>query len=227
MSELASAYESAWKRVGGFVEGLTDDQLTTAVPATPGWRVRDVVAHMVGVAGDMTEGRFPMAGVDAWTAEQVAQRKDLPFEAVVEEWAQRVPPFLDAMNGPLAVAAGNFVADIVSHELDMRNALGMRDGRDTPELPLAFDLFVTMLSGGIDGNKLPALVLKADDREVVAGAGDPGATVTASAFELLRSISGRRTHDEIRALAWTGDPEPYLAVIAPYAPPATSLKETT
>ena len=39
-----------------------------------------------------------------------------------------------AVEGPIAGFAWVLVPDVVSHELDVRNALGRKDGRDTPEL---------------------------------------------------------------------------------------------
>lgn len=48
------------------------------------------------------------------------------------------------------------------------------------------------------------------------GTGEPVGSVTAEPYELFRILSGRRSAEVIRALPWTTDPEPYLAVIAPY-----------
>jgi len=39
---------------------------------------------------------------------------------------------------------------------------------------------------------------------------DPIASVRATSFELMRAIGGRRTKGEMRAMGWTGDPEPFL-----------------
>jgi hypothetical protein len=40
--------------------------------------------------------------------------------------------------------------------------------------------------------------------------------VTAEPFELARLLAGRRTLDEIRALHWAGDAEPYLPLMSAY-----------
>jgi hypothetical protein len=49
----------------------------------------------------------------------------------------------------------------------------------------------------------------------------------ASAFDLFRSFGGRRSLDQIRALDWRGDPEPFLTIFAdsPVRPRATALVE--
>ena len=44
-------------------------------------------------------------------------------------------------------------------------------------------------------------------------------------FELFRALSGRRTIEQVRALAWDGDPEPHLGLFAPYPMPASPLAE--
>jgi hypothetical protein len=49
--------------------------------------------------------------------------------------------------------------------------------------------------------------------------------VAADPFELFRALSGRRSLDQVRALAWVGDPEPYLELFAPYPMPASPLIE--
>ena len=70
------------------VAELADDELQALVPATPEWRVRDVLAHVVGLAADLNAQRFPAAddaGGSAWAAQQVAARRDLAVAAIVAE----------------------------------------------------------------------------------------------------------------------------------------------
>jgi hypothetical protein len=59
----------------------------------------------------------------------------------------------------------------------------------------------------------------------VEGTGAPAATLAGDPFELFRALSGRRSLDQVRALAWDGDPEPYLDLFAPYPMPASPLVE--
>jgi hypothetical protein len=51
----------------------------------------------------------------------------------------------------------------------------------------------------------PALRLVADQEEFLAGEGEPVATLSASTFELVMALSGRRSADQIRELDWDGD----------------------
>ncbi|MEB3035257.1 maleylpyruvate isomerase N-terminal domain-containing protein, partial [[Mycobacterium] nativiensis] len=45
---LDAIYRAARGRISTLATGLTADQLSLAVPATPGWSVHDVLAHLTG-----------------------------------------------------------------------------------------------------------------------------------------------------------------------------------
>lgn len=55
--------------------------------------------------------------------------------------------------------------------------------------------------------------------------GEPAVEVSGSAFELLRAFTGRRTVAQVRAMNWSGDPDPYLAVVSPYGMPESATAE--
>lgn len=46
-------YRNARGRIATLAGGLTDDQLRMPVPATPGWSVHEVLAHLTGGAADV------------------------------------------------------------------------------------------------------------------------------------------------------------------------------
>ena len=54
--------------------------------------------------------------------------------------------------------------------------------------------------------------------EVVAGDGDPTATVRTSRFEVVRAAVGRRSPDQIAAWDWDGEPDPTSIVLGRFAP---------
>ncbi|MGI8707100.1 MAG: hypothetical protein ACR2LG_02690 [Actinomycetota bacterium] len=39
-----------------------------------------------------------------------------------------------------------------------------------------------------------------------------------STFELFRALHGRRTVDQVRAMEWDGDPEPWMPVFFVFGP---------
>jgi hypothetical protein len=54
----ATAYAELRGRVAGLVDDVDPSALEQPAPATPGWRVRDVLAHMIGVTDDVVHGRL-------------------------------------------------------------------------------------------------------------------------------------------------------------------------
>jgi predicted ATP-grasp superfamily ATP-dependent carboligase len=70
---------------------------------------------------------------------------------------------------------------------------------------------------------LPSLRLSDGHKDWVLGSGPPAVTVTADRYELFRAITGRRSASAIRAYDWSGDPTPYLPIIAPYPLPADQV----
>jgi hypothetical protein len=74
---------------------------------------------------------------------------------------------------------------------------------------------------------LPVLRIETPRRHWTSGSGEPAAMVlTAGIHDLYRSLTGRRTHDQITALSWTGDPEPWLPAFTrgPFRPPARPVE---
>ena len=56
--DYAVIYRSVRLRAADLVRNLPADVLVRDVPATPGWRVRDVVAHLAGGAADVLAGNL-------------------------------------------------------------------------------------------------------------------------------------------------------------------------
>ena len=122
---LAAAYQETYKAIGGILDALSDGQLATVIPACPAWTVRDLVAHMTGTAADAITARFPLvnahgpwaerqAVIDAFTAEQVAARKDMTIDEVRGEWAGHVPVLVNMLRGAQPFPPGS----IPDHQLD-------------------------------------------------------------------------------------------------------------
>ena len=68
MAEASSAYRGGRERISEIASDTPDEALSRTVPACPDWTVRDLLAHMVGVAEDFAAGNFENAGSDEWTA---------------------------------------------------------------------------------------------------------------------------------------------------------------
>src|SRR5436305_1642837 len=85
---LGACYEQTRQRIVDVVRRATSIDETAAsrpVPACPGWRVRDVLAHLCGNCTDIAAGNIADAGTDAWTAAQVDARREVPLAELLAE----------------------------------------------------------------------------------------------------------------------------------------------
>jgi uncharacterized protein (TIGR03083 family) len=217
-------YAETRQRFGQLVRELPPDELTTVVPATPEWAVHDVVAHLAGVCADIQDGRMDGAPGPAWSAFQVEQRRASSLEDVLTEWERRAPG-LEAMISERGPAMGFLVADVATHEQDVRAAVDRPGARDSAGMDASLQTFVAALDRKLREAALPALQLLAGTQEWTIGEGAVAATITADPFELTRALVGRRSRAQVEAFEWTGDPEPYLAVFSVFPPCETDLVE--
>ena len=240
--DLAEAYDETYRSLTALVRDLDQTALATKVPATPDWSVRDVVAHVTGVAQDAVRGegwdvygvivdRSALDRLDERTAEQVAARRGAPFDAVLDEWAGHVADLLPVLRGERpgpaqALFADRMLAtDVATHAQDVRGAVEMPGDRDSLGVSAAFSSYAGGLHLRLSGSGLPALRIVYGEKDRVLGDGEPGAAVAADRFELYRAMAGRRSRRQILAYTWTGDPEPYLPMIPAYGERPTDLVE--
>jgi uncharacterized protein (TIGR03083 family) len=223
-TKYVPAYHRAHERIVLLVEQVNVGAL---VRACPGWRFRDVLAHVTGIAVDFQDGRPPTGDVSDWTARQVAARAGLPVDEVVREWESRVAGFEEAMRGPLAAAAHNFTADVISHYYDLAGTVEASVDRDDPDVMVALDTFAAMLHRRVSASGMAPIEISVGGGHWMAGAADrlPGACLRTTPFEALRVLSGRRTPGEIAKLDWSGPPDSYTAILSAFPFPAASLEE--
>ena len=90
MSDIdhGAIYRGVRLRITGLVRDLPDEVLNRIAPATPEWRVRDVVAHLAGGTADIVSGNLDGVASDDWTQVQVEARRDTPIGEVLDEWAR-------------------------------------------------------------------------------------------------------------------------------------------
>lgn len=215
-------YRRGREHLLGLLDGADTETMVTACPT---WRVRDVVAHVTGIASDFVVGRLPGGDVGAWTAEQVEARRDVTLDTVLDEWERVAPEFEEAMAGRLAGASGRLAADVISHSFDVAAALGRPLPRQGELVEGALATFADMLTARLDQAGSGGVVIDTGSSQLIAGTATPVATLRADTFSALRVLSGRRTADEIRSLGWEGDPGPVYSLLSPYPLPERSLGE--
>lgn len=189
---------------------LDDKQLATAVPGTPKWVVKDVLAHLTGVTADFCSQNLEGAGTPPWTQAQVDSRRDKSVAELVEEWSKRGVGF-EASMPEMGFFRFASVYDVTMHGDDVREALHLPLGSSATH--------AWVLDGLVDladkrAKDVGSLILHSEGNQGQLGAGDPVAELRIDdRGEMARVFGGRRTDDQVRALDWTGDAEPWLAVL--------------
>lgn len=233
-----AVYELTRLAVMATVAGLSDEQFETVVPATPAWRVRDVLAHVVGLAADLNAQRFPDAhdvGGAAWALRQVASRSDTAIDDILAEWSREAPTFEEGLRLFGYEEGSHFVADLHAHHQDIRGAIGLPPDDDELTVGVALDHYLGFLdqmitAAGWGTLVVVAVVSEGVEERSLGGLGPHHARMQGSAFEVLRCCSARRSARQIRALDWQGDVDALLSLLQSgftggYALPEADLVE--
>lgn len=225
ISDAGAAYQLIVERVDALVRGRTGIA-DLAVPACPGWNIQQVVAHLAGVAQDVVALNLDNKGTGPWADAQVARLGTHSVDDLLDMWRQS----LDQVGAILAFASDagvcQLVFDTLTHEHDIRGALG-EPGSRTGDLAFeaALGFVMTMADQFIRQAQLPALRLSTPTIGSVQ-LGDPHAAgghvaLDVSDFEALRAFGGRRSIGQLLALPWDGDPTPLMPAFTDMLPAFT------
>jgi uncharacterized protein (TIGR03083 family) len=216
---LSAGYEVTRGRIAEVVAGAVPE---VAVPACPGWRLHDVLAHLVGLAEGVASGSRPGADRQAWLDELRIERRAAPVEELLRRWEAAVPELAPIIDEG---APGLFV-DVVVREHDLRAALGVPGSRGVPEVRAVVQLQLEALGELLKGRGLGALVIDAGPVTWTSHFARRGCTLRADPWEASRLLASRRTAEELRDLVVVGDVEPYAEILSHLRPlPAVSLGE--
>jgi uncharacterized protein (TIGR03083 family) len=211
-------WSAARLRVTELVTDLDDGAADAVVPATPDWRVRDLLAHMIGLDVDVVAGAEPDDHNAGWTQQHVDARRGRSVADLLAEWAGVAPHLEQWMRDHNPRPLG----DVIIHEQDLRGALGVSGAQATAGLHAIRDQMITRFAPTVPG----ALTLQGQ-RWSWSSAGDGSATVVAASdFDLARAIVSRRSAAQLRSWTTAGDIEPFLEAFAVLGPlPDTDLRE--
>ncbi|HUR48304.1 MAG TPA: maleylpyruvate isomerase family mycothiol-dependent enzyme [Acidimicrobiales bacterium] len=210
-TEAAEAYREGRERISATLRAAGEASTRTEVPACPGWTPKDVVSHLTGVCADILAGNLDGVATNPWTAAQVEARRSTTLADVLGEWAD-VGPQIEALLPSFPEwAANQLVFDLLSHEHDIADALGLPAPANVKADGPALEFAAKALIGRAEQLDLPRLNIVCGERTWASSGQGEGATLTLGAVELLRSVTGRRTAEEVQKLDWNGsDPVPWL-----------------
>lgn len=215
-ADIGALYRSSRRRLSDMVIAAGAAGWQRPVPACPGWTVADVVGHLVGVIEDAAAGRIDGPPGPAQTALHVARHHGESVDDLVVRWARLAPPFEGAVSARSIVPA---FLDVLSHEHDVRGALGVVGRREDTAVSFAAAR-LAVLDGvpvRIEVVAVPAAAPARHDGETWV--------LRTTAFEVLRFRLGRRTRDQVRALCWSADPDPVMDQLFVFGPAAAPFQD--
>jgi uncharacterized protein (TIGR03083 family) len=215
----AVTYDAARRRIISLATGGDPD---APVAACPGWAVRDVLAHLAGGLGDFAEQRFEGVEDGSWGERHVTERRGRGVGELLVEWERNFQIAEGLFDSPMGAV---LIAEIISHEHDIRTALGQPGERDNVAVRAALTRPLQDLDKRLRAKHLPALRITLEHGDRVVGEGEPAGALRTSSFELLRVLGGRRDDDQVRALDWDTDPGPWLSELSLFGRRDTALVE--
>jgi uncharacterized protein (TIGR03083 family) len=187
IDQVAVSYIALRARVIDLLRSTPESSGNVVVPCTPEWTIRQLAAHLVGVPEDVLAGRMEGVASDAWTQAQVVLFGDLTLTELADLFEASAPK-IDAIihNFPQPIIS-QFVMDAVTHEQDMRSALGVPGGRDSKAVEVGVGFFLNLIEVSD-----PPLFTELTN-------------TSASQWDVLRSLTGRRTVEQMNALGLDGE----------------------
>ena len=200
--QVCEAYRQTRQSVLELLERTPESSATLIVPACPSWTVQQTASHLVGVPEDLLAGRMEGITSDAWTSAQVQRHAGESLEELRAALEATVTPF-DAMLPAISSPSNSqLVMDAVTHEIDLREALGL----ECESSSLALSVTKAWLLDLID-RRGPSAIAAVQSAEC-------------SDLELVRALTGRRSAAQMDDLGLPGIQIVAALAGTPLRPPA-------
>ncbi|MBM3657720.1 MAG: hypothetical protein FJW93_05560 [Actinobacteria bacterium] len=206
-SEVSDAYVALRARVVTLLRALPESTGDRVVPHCPAWTVREVVSHLVGVPDDIINGRMEGVASDAWTQAQVERHRGKTLRELADSLDGLADQFDVMLPHFPPMARSQMTMDAVTHEHDLRHAVGQPGARDSVAVTAA----VAWLRRWVHGKNVPHV-------ETLFTAG-------LSEFDLLRCLTGRRSIAQSAALGLPIDVLGAVQAGSPFRPPLEPIAE--
>jgi uncharacterized protein (TIGR03083 family) len=219
--DVGAAYRDLRLRILGLVEGLTDEAWERPVPHCPEWTVRETLAHLAGIVDDGINNNMVGVTTPPWTAAQVAKRADHTGPQIAEEWATWAP-FVEARATERGMAMSQMLFDAYTHEHDIRHALGQPGARDSTASLVSLGFLAGRAATREGGYPIQVSLGGVD---MFDGCAVDAPRMSASAFDVIRSIGSRRSRSQVEALTWSRPPGDLLDALPAFGYPRTAIAE--
>jgi hypothetical protein len=192
-----------------FVEVLEAVHANDRVPACPAWTVHELLAHQVHQLAGACDGIFPLSDAiaalgaatdderaaalrrqQAWIDDGVQSLQSRDLRRLVDEWA-------DLTDTAPAIALEGLLPDLAVHLFDLVGVAGERSHRSDPLVFAALRFWAAQADARVRLAGQGGLRLVVHDGPSI-GEADAEVSVSGTAFELLRTITGRRSRQQCR-----------------------------
>ena len=202
------AYEESHRRIDALARQLNVEQLATVVPCCPLWTVNDVVGHLTGLLEDRRDANMASGSFGEWTGAQVARQRGLPMSQLLDKWQELATMDID---GPPSFAALSF--DIVTHEHDIYQALGIAGDRSTDSVTVGAERARERMSSMLTEGSAPGVLATTEDGTNLCDGAETPIGLETSRYALLRLATGRMSRAQAESLGWASDPSPVLEAL--------------
>lgn len=205
-TDVVQAYLEFRERVVGLIREIPESQASLSVPLCPDWEVSGLISHIVGVPEDILAGRMEGVTTDAWTQAQVDRHEGESLSQLADALLSTATEFDVLLPHIPSPINSQMMMDAVTHEHDLRHAVGRADAQDSLAVNVALGWLLNMVEG-----KVPGRAQELSDSGV-------------SRYELMRSLSGRRSIEQMNQLELDGSQIAALLKGTPMVAPHTAVE---
>ena len=206
-AEVSQAYVDLRARVVALLRQTPEQTATSPVPHCPTWTVNELASHLLGVPDDVVYGRMEGVASDAWTQAQVVRHQAKSLRQIADELAALAVQFDPLLPHVPAMSRSQMVMDAVTHEHDLRHAVGAPGARDSTAVRAGL---AWLMGWCTRTNPATASAI---------------AAVGAADFDVLRSLTGRRSMAQMAALGLPAEAIIQMQVGSPFRAPTHEVVE--
>lgn len=205
-AEVVQAYLEFRDRIVTLIREIPETQASLSVPLCPNWEVSSLISHIVGIPEDILAGRMEGVGTDAWTQAQVDRHEGESLSRLADIFLSTAAEFDVVLPHIPSPVNSQLVMDAITHEHDLRHAVGRAGGQDSEGIEVALGFLLNTVE-----EKAPGRAREFSQSGI-------------SRYELLRSLSGRRSIEQMNQLGLDGSQIAALSKGSPMVAPDTAVE---
>ena len=205
-AEVVQAYLEFRDRIVSLIREIPESQASLSVPLCPNWEVSSLISHIIGIPEDILAGRMEGVATDAWTQAQVDRHEGESLAHLAEIFLSTAAEFDVVLPHIPSPVNSQLVMDAITHEHDLRHAVGRAGAQHSTAVDVALGFLLNMVD-----TIAPGRAQELSDSGV-------------SRYELMRSLSGRRSIEQMNQLELDGSQIAALLKGTPMVAPHTAVE---